>query len=368
MGIAWVVLSITDSVLWVGLVIGVASGPALIGSLFGGVAADRTNRRTILVLARLCLAALAILTGMLIGVGAAQGWHLLIIGAAVGTVGVFVRPASTSYIVDLVPARKLINANGLMSATGSTGDVVAAIVGGWVIAAGGADLTFYATGVLLVIAAFLTLRIHNPGMPISVVRRPILSEMADGVRAAKSSPVILGVISFAFLGLFSEAITPMMVVYSRDVLGTGAFGLGMMSASLGAGMFAGSVIATFLGDPPRKALIVVTGIAVWDGAMAGFAFSPYFPLSLVLLFTMGIGSAISTAVTITIIQVNSPPEMRGKVLALWGMTAELAPLGILLAAGLATLTNNWLPLVLGAGIELPIALLIFARSPGLRAA
>ena len=161
----------------------------------------------------------------------------------------------------------------------------------------------------------------------------------------------------------------MMPVYARDVLEVGAGGFwGAMGAVLGAGFLVGSIIITLIGDVPRKVLILWVGAVMWDFSMAGFAFSGYFPLSLLLLFIIGAGGSIYFVTAFTLLQSNTPDEMRGRVMSIFGLTMDTVPLGAMLGGFLAVTVNNWFPLILGAAVAEPIMLIYFITRPEFRRA
>ena len=143
-------------------------------------------------------------------------------------------------------------------------------------------------------------------------------------------------------------------------------GFGILSASLGAGFLAGSVIGTIVDDFPRKGLALVVTAAMWDASMAAFAISRVFPLSATLLFIMGVGGAIHVNLLITLLQTRASDEMRGRVTSIYSLALASLPLGFILGGTLAAMVSNEFALVAGALLATPTITVIYLRSPHLR--
>ena len=114
--------------------------------------------------------------------------------------------------------------------------------------------------------------IRDAGTPPPKPNRSIFLDIAEGIRYAKNSQVILGILLINSTVLFAATIDVMWPVYARDVLKVGPDGYGIMGASLGAGFLIGSVTMSFVGNVPRKALMIWLGAIMWDFGSVGFAF------------------------------------------------------------------------------------------------
>ena len=182
----------------------------------------------------------------------------------------------------------------------------------------------------------------------------------------RTNPAIRVLLVLEMTTIFAVAIFPMMPVYARDVLDVGATGFGILSASLGAGFMVGSVIATTLGGVSRKFKIMLIFVTLWDGPMAIFAFSSIFPLSVTLVFIMGIGGAVWNNFIITALQTVSDDEIRGRVMSIHTIVNQFVPLGWMISGTLASVISIEFPLLMGAALGTPVAVLIYLRSPALR--
>ena len=205
--------------------------------------------------------------------------------------------------------------------------------------------------------------IRDAGTPPSKPKRSILLDIADGIHYAKNSQVILGVLLINSTVLFAATIDVMWPVYARDVLEVGAAGYGIMGASLGAGFLIGSITMSFVGNVPRKALMIWLGAIMWDFGSIGFAFSPWFPLSVSLLLLIGSAGSIYFISLVTLLQEITSDEMRGRVMAIFHITTDAIPLGAMLAGFLAVTVNNWFPLLFGGLVAEALTLAIFISIP-----
>ena len=210
----WVVLELTDSAAWVGLVIGITALPSILLALFEGVVADRVSKRRILITVRMSHAGLAFLAGLLISTGAIEAWHLLAISIGIGLAMAFGRPTGGSWVPTLVPRERLVSTNGMLGAANNSGEIIGPGLGGWLIGTSGTDtVLFIVAGVYA--ASFLTLGfVRDPGASTRVVRKAVLIEIKEGLKFAAGSQVILGILIINSTGIFATALITMMPVYA----------------------------------------------------------------------------------------------------------------------------------------------------------
>jgi MFS family permease len=350
------------------MVIGIRAVPSVIFSLWGGALADRMPKKRVIVASRLLFALLAFLVGLLASSGHLEAWHLLIISAGVGFIFAFSRPAGPAWIPMLVPRQRLISANSLLAIATNTGEIVGPGLAGWLIGAWGTDSAFFVIAAIFLVSMLALRPIQEDGTPPPIPKRPILLDIVDGVRYAKSSPVILGILLVNSTALFAASIDVMIPVYAREVLKVGPGGFGIMGASLGAGFLIGSITMSFVGNVPRKGLMIWLGAIMWDVTSAGFAFSPWFLLSIFLLLIMGAGGSVYFISLMTLLQEVTSDEMRGRVMSIFHISNDTIPLGVMLAGFLAATVNNWFPLLFGAIVAEAVVLAIFLLIPKFRRA
>ena len=360
------VLQLTDSVLWVGVIVGIRAVPTTLLALFGGAVTDRLDRRAILVVTRSAMAALGLLTGFLVSAGLIEAWHLLLIGVAAGAALAFSGPAWRAMVVDLVGRERALTGNALNEVAGSVGEILGPAIAGFLIAWTDVAVVYYLAGAIYVASVMLTLRMRHRTQPSARPKRSILDDVRDGLAYARRTPGIPAMLAIASTTIFVVALIPLLPVYARDVLDVGSSGFGIMASALGVGFLVGSILISMAGDIPRKAVVLLIAGAFWDGPMVAFAFSRIFVLSVALVFVMGIGGAVWVNLTLTLLQTFSNDEMRGRVMSLYMIATQAAPLGMILAGALAAAVSNEFALVFGAILATPVGVVVFLRSPALR--
>lgn len=365
---SWLMLELTDSPLWVGLIGGMTavSGTALV--LFGGAVSDRGDRRRILIVAALAFAALAALTAALDTAGFVRPWHLLAVALAIGAVDAFTNPAARTLVVELAGTKRLLAANALDDVAEFAGEVVAPLAAGFLIAASGAYTVHFVASGALVIAALLLFRIGPRPAAARQGTRSMLADIAAGLRYTRRTPPLPALLTVAAMPLFSAAVYPLIPVYARDVLGVGARGFGIMSAALAAGMLAGALVLAMAGNLPRKGLTVLACNLIWGGGMVAFAFSDSYPLTVALLVMMGASLSIGGNLLRTMLQTHAGDEMRGRVMSVARITENSDPMGAVLGGAVAVAISNEFALVAGAAVSASVVALVFLRSAAFRQA
>jgi MFS family permease len=363
---SWLVLQLTSSPLWVGLVGGVSGIPAIVLALVGGAVSDRADRRTILLVTRFILNSVAFLTAYLVASGLIEAWHLIPLSLVSGAAFAFAAPSWRVMIVDLVGKERVFTANSLASLAGNAGEIAGPALAGYLIAASGVGPVFYLVAGLQFLGLALLFRMRARSQTAVRSNKSILSDIMAGLDYLRRTPPIPSILVLTLTIIVAMAIIPMMPIYARDVLDAGAGGFGILGAAMGAGFLTGSLITSISGGFRRKGLALIISGAIWDLPMAGFAFSKIFPLSVALVFVMGIGGVIWVNLVVTLLQTLSSEEMRGRVMSLYVIAFQASPLGIMLAGALAEAVSIQFPLLLGAIISTPLGIIVYSLSPKLR--
>ena len=367
---SWLVLALTDSSLWVGIVAAVSSAPAIALGLFGGVVTDRVSRRRILIASRLGLALVALATGALVASGRVEPWHLAVLSAGAGVVIAFGAPAMWTLVADMVDPRLLPSANGLVVLSYNIGEMVGPAIVGAVIARAGTETVFWLIAAGGVGAALLMFRVRTTektsgGASGASVLRDIRQGLAYA-RRTQPLPWLFALV--AATNLLGVAVFALIPTYARDVLAVGPAGYGLLSGAMGAGALAGAVVISAFGNYRRKGLVILLSGVAWDACMIGFGFSRVFPLSLMLLFAMGVAGSYWMNAVVTAFQSTTTPAMRGRVMSLYVISMQMFPVGWLYGGALASVLGNEWALVVSAAGGTPIVIAAYALSPGLRRA
>jgi len=344
--LAWLVLEITDSPFWVSMVTFTQFFPMMLLGLVGGLAADRFERRRILLWTQAAMMAVAAALAAITFSGQASVATLLPILAVGGFALAFNAPAFQAIIADLVPQSALLDAVALNTAQFSAARVIGPILGGFMLATVGAGWAFAANAAsfLFVIAALMMIRPIRHAPPASRGARALFG----GFRAMRDYPVIKSVIILvSVLSLFAAPVLALLPVIAKNVLGLGATGYGGLFAAFSAGAVAGALLT---GRIVRRVGVwrsVVAGVGLLGAATVCLAVSTNVAISSLALIAIGWGYTSTVSTTNTTLQVAIPPNKRGRVMSLYMMAwAGLYPVGSLLG-GIAA-THAGIRITLGA--------------------
>lgn len=342
----WLVLELTNSTLYLGLVNLCRALPVLFLTPLGGVAADRWERRRLLMLTQTSAMLLAFLLGALVTSGRVRLWEIYIIGSLRGAIMSFNMPARQSIISDLVPRRDLANAVALNSATMNLTRILGPSLGGSLIAVLGVDWLFYLNG-LSFLAVLWTLYLLRE-VPTGQGAEPAGSweNLRDGFLYVRRNRLILFLVFLAVVPMFfGQPYMTMLTVYARDILRVGPTGLGLLTSTAALGSVLGALAVAGRRRPPQVNTMLV-GMVFFGAALALFSFSRWLWPSLFLLLAAGASNMVYNSMNNSLIQLAVPDQYRGRVLSLLFLNRGLIPLGTALAGWLASRFGT--PLTLGS--------------------
>ena len=366
----WLMLELTDSPTWLGLV-GFARGiPMLLMSLPAGVLADRIDRRKLLVTAQITAAVLATILTILVATGYVRPWHVLALAFLSGSTMSFIFPTRQALVSTLVPRERMANAVALNSAGQNSTRVFGPSLAGILIGAVGTAICFAIQAVGLIGAAIMSVRIHVPSRehPIGHAKASARKNLVEGLQYIAATPRLKGLIGLAAIPtVLALPYMQMLPVIARDELGTGSAGLGLLMTASGVGALAGSLSVAALGSRMREfGGLQITTAALFGVMVALFAFSPWMPLSLVLVAITSAVSAIYMSLNNTVLQMSVSDEFRGRVLSVYLMTWGLMPFGTLPMGALAEAFGAPVAIATGGLTSTALVLLITLRIPALR--
>jgi len=368
--VGWLVLELTNSPLWLGIVNAMTSVPILLFSLYAGVLADRHDKRTILIAAQTVAfvqaLTLAILTHLgMVSVGAVAGLLLLL-----GVSNAFEIPTRQSFFVELVGERDLTNAIALNSAAFNATRMVGPAIAGALIGTVGVAACFYgnAASFLAAIGGLVAIRRPPPAkLPQTVSTWQNIREGIDWIRNHDIARTI--VLFIAAASVFVFPFSMLLPVFARDILEVGPQGLGLLFSATGAGaLVSGLALATVADRFPRGRLLLISATA-FSMFVGAFALSASFLLSLIFLVAAGFCMILCTASANSLLQAHVPNQLRGRVMSVYvTMFLGVTPIGYLLAGWLAGLIGARITVAAGASILLILLATVHWRSPLLRSA
>ena len=241
-------------------------------------------------------------------------------------------PSRQAIIPEIVSEGQVMNAMALNSLGMSTLRLLAPAAAGFLVDAWGFAIIYYVTvGLYLMAIAFITLMPHTG--TITLGGRGTLVDIKDGLQYMLREPTLLYVLSLTLIMVkLSMPYQLMMPIFADDILKVGATGLGVLMSVAGAGSIIGSLILASLPNKRRGAILLASSL-VMGLALAGFAFSRSWPLSLSLMLFVGFGQAGRQTLGSTLLQSYAEAEYLGRVMSVNMMDMGLSSLGTF-AAGL----------------------------------
>jgi MFS family permease len=364
----WLVLRLSDSAFLLGLVGFAGSIPTLLLAPLAGVAADRFDRRKLLLATQSTQMACAFTLAAATAAGLASVAIVAAVAMVNGIANALTVPSHQSLFLDLVGRENLTNAIALNSMQFNLSRVVGPMLAGLTIGAFGEVVCFALNGISFV-AILVPLASLSP-LPASRRRsRSAWIDLRGGLRFARRHPHIPQLLVIcAVIAVFGTPPVTLAPLFARRLLGVGPEGLGGMLSAVGLGAVAAALLIAAHADFTKKGLGVLLAASAFVVSLAGFALSRRYLLSLACLALLG-GAMTSTASLInTLLQMSAPDRLRGRVISLYALAwLGLIPLGNLQAGAVAQRFGAATALVVGAiCIGLTIAIVQAVRPIPLR--
>ena len=333
-----------------------------------GWVADRFERRRVAIFSNLIDLTIAAALGWFTWTGGLTLPLLFGLAALHGVARVFSGPAMSAIAPNIVPPAVLPRAIAMSSIAWQSASVVGPAAGGLIYAAHPASVYVFAA-ILLAISAFTLSRVRPVLPPPTEVRRHPLREMADGLRFTWRERFLLGTITLDLFAVILSGATAMLPVYARDILMTGSEGLGFLRAAPAVGA---AIVALGLAWRPIERNVGVKmlwAVVVFGLATIAFGLSTNLALSLAMLALLGAADMFSVFVRGTLIQLNTPDHMRGRVSAVSGLAISASnELGEMRAGSMAAAFGPVFAVVFGGAAAIGVTALWAWIFPELRRA
>jgi MFS family permease len=350
--VGWQMYDLTRDPFMLGMVGLVQFLPSIVLMLMSGHVADRFDRRIIV---RTCQMLEAVIAASM-AVASFSGWvtseHIFFFVAAIGGCRAFETPTLQALLPSVVTPRQLPRAVALASSAAQTAIIIGPALGGFAYVAG-AGVVYTISAVLFAIAAALvfTLKLRQAAQRLTA---PVsIKTLFAGFAYIRSHQVLLGAVSLDLFAVLLGGATALLPIYARDILHTGPWGLGLLRSSPAIGAL---VTALWLARHPlnrRVGRVMFGAVAIFGVATMVFGVSTWLPLSMGALVVLGASDMISVVVRQTLVQLDTPDDMRGRVGAVnsvfigasnqlgefeSGVTAALlGPVGAVLLGGAGTI-------------------------------
>ncbi|MSQ21854.1 MAG: MFS transporter [Dehalococcoidia bacterium] len=362
----WLVYSLTGSKLQLGLVGLSSAAPSIILNLFGGVVADKVNPRRLIMATQSVSCLVLLVLATLTATHLVQPWHVMVTAFLMGGLGAFDGPSRQAMFPHLIDRSALMNAVALNSTVWQSTRVVGPALAGVLIAWVGPAPVFYMTASGFGIFVLFLARIRMPDIR-RAASASFKRDMADGLRFIWSNHIFTFILGMTFFNsFFGMSYIFLMPVFQRDVLHVGPAGLGLLLSMGGVGALSGTAIVAALGNFRAKGLLMILGAVAFGVLLLLFAYSRWFPVSLVLVALAGAASSIYMVSAQSTLQMLVPDQFRGRVMGFWGITYNLMPLGGFQGGVIASMFSAPVAVAVGGTAVIVFALLGAARNVQIR--
>ena len=334
----WLILTMTGSAFLLGLDAFLGDAPYLLFSLFGGVLADRVDRRRILLRSQYVQMGSAALLAVLLVAHAVQVWMILALSFVVGLAQSFGGPAYQALVPTLVDRQDLPNAVALNSIQFNLARVVGPVLAGIAFYKFGAPWCF-GLNALSFLAPIAALWLLTGGGGVVKPTEGVMASLKTGLATVWNQKALRGLIVLSFIGSFcAMPLVTFLPIMARDVFHRDAKGYSVLLACFGIGAIIGAFGVAAFGNVQRKGALAISMQMIFGALMTGFALSRTPLVSYALLALAGAALMVVFALFMTLVQSNVEDGLRGRVVSVYSLAFRGAmPLGNLFAGAMASI-------------------------------
>jgi len=315
---AWLVFQLTGSGVALGVTTALQFTPMLLAGAWGGVVADRVEKRRLLIGTQAASGLLALVLGAVTAFGVVELWMIYGLALALGAVNAIDNPARRAFVAEMVGTEHLTNAVSLSSAMFTSARVIGPAIAGLVIASFGVSWCFFANGLSYVaaVAAFALMRRDEFFAVSPVPKRK--GQLREGLRYAWSTPALrLPLVLTAVIGTLAWNFQVVLPLLAKQTFGGDAGTFGTMYALMSVGSVVGALVTAHQARSTQRFLL---GAALAFGAVLVLAaIAPTLAIEMLALVLVGGAGIAFTAMANGVLQTETAPEMRGRVMALFSV-------------------------------------------------
>jgi MFS family permease len=340
--LAWLVVTLTSSAVALGTATALQFLPILFLSLFAGVLIDRLPKRNIIIATQTVSAIQAFVLWALVAFKVITLWEIYALSLLIGLANAFDQPGRQAFVAEMVPDEDVGNAIALNSLLFNAARTLGPAIAGFTIAAVGVAPSFLLNGIsfIAIIIALLMMKKSQLRSFSSKVVFKMKDGVKEGITFALNEPAIASLlIVLIFVGTFGYNFSTVLPLLTKFVMNGGPTMFGVLTSSLGIGSMLGALIVAGRQKPTRKFIyFFATVFGIVDVAIS---FSRSYVLTIVFLGLLGIASIAYIASTNTSLQMNSPKELRGRIMGLYVVIfAGSTPIGALFSGVMADLLGT----------------------------
>ena len=313
---SWLVLTLTHSAPDLGLIVALQTLPVLIFGPYGGVIADRVDKRRLMIALQCAMGVQALALGLLTVTGNARLWEIGVLATILGLNNAFENPARQSFMLELVGPDYLRNAVSLNSTTVNLARVIGPGIGGLLIALAGDGVCFLVNAVSFVPVVTSLIKLDAKALNPSPPQPRGRGQLREGLRYVRRTPdLAVPLLMMGAVGCLAYEFQVSLPYMASRGLHAGSSGFGFMTAAMGVGAVVGGLVVATRGRTGTPTMVLAaTGFGL---ALGLAALAPSLPLELFALGLVGGASISFMATGNSTLQLTSPPEMRGRVMSLW---------------------------------------------------
>lgn len=315
---SWLVLELTGSGTALGTVLAMQFLPTLLLAPYGGMIADRLDKRRLIMVTQTVAGSLALLLGVVTLTGVVELWMVYVIAACFGAVTAVDNPSRQTFVMEMVGPADVSNAVTLNSVVVNAARAVGPAIGGVLIAAVGTGMCFVVNAVsygpvIIALACIRRAELHPSARSPRAPR-----QLREGLHYAWRTPAVrTTLIMLLVIGTLTYEFSTTLPLFAEFTFGAGASGLAMMTSLMGAGAVVGGLVVAGSGMPtPRRLVLVAASFGVF---VCVLAVMPSLALACVVLPFVGAASVGTISLSNATLQLSSDPTLRGRVMALFSM-------------------------------------------------
>ena len=367
----WLVLTLGGSPIQLGFVAVLQFGPAMVLAPFGGVFADRIDKRRALIATQAAAAGQALILFILTATGVVEIWMVFVMALWLGLVNAADMPLRQALAADLVPRNLLHNAIALNSMAFNSARVVGPALAGVIIAAGtavtGSALAGIAANLSINAVTYAAVLIGLLRMDPRQIRQqdrprqhpPVLDSLREGVGYAVRTPIVLWcLVLLGGVAAFGFNFQILLPLFATEVLALDADGYGLLFAALGIGSLTGSLALAFMHQRRSLPLILVGGYA-FALLLIGIGASREVWMTAALIMAAGFASMLMINTINATVQANVPDALRGRVMSFYvTVFSGSAPIGGLFAGAVAEAFGTPAAFLVGSAVSLTVLTIV----------
>ena len=364
LGQGWLVFDLTRNPMDLGLLGAATALPTILMTLFGGVLADRIDKRRLIALTSLAVACLLLLLALLDLKQAVRVWHIYAIAAATGLISGLNWPARAAVFPLLIERGQMASAVALNSVVWQVTGVVAPGVGGALMALFGTAVVFFtaSAGFFAMAVVMLTLEVRK----VEGSRAPTFQQFKEGVRFILGARVFFILIPLTYASMFFGVSYIQLMPAFADALGVDEAGFGFLLSAVSAGAIVGTMFSGMMQNARRLGWVMLGCVCMYGLIVMSFSASRVYPLSISLAFLGGTASTVFLITSMTVLQLRVPDGLRGRVMGIHGITFSLVPLGGLLSGTVARGIGVRSAVAISAGVLVLIVIAVAATQREVR--